>query len=243
MSAQSMSPASAASTSRCSTEPPLDVATTWRSPRRPDHNRVEPGDAVGIGIRIPAPRLRILADLLSPVVDPEIVLGQREDVVAYATVGRDTLNGRPVPHRWVNIISDPPAGIPPDEGIGGIACIGHPASPIYRLWRRWGLAVVAGRLLVALDKRRRQVRVRIATAGGVLSLDARYEASGEPWELHPQHYYLMDPSRPVLYTGDEWGTTYPGSGTLEFTGSRGTESFEAVANVDLDLGWDYTFGG
>ena len=214
----------------------------WRPPSWLDHNRVEPGDAVGIGIRIPAPRLWILADLLSPVVDRELILGQQEYVVAYATVGRDTLNGRPVPHRWVNIISDPPTGIQPDEGIGGIACIGSPASPIYRMWRRRGLAAVAGRLLLVLDERRRRVQVRIATAGGVLSIDARYAAAGEPWELHPQHYYLMDPSRPMVYTGDEWGTTYAGSGTLEFTGSHGTGSFEAVANLDLDLGWDYTFG-
>jgi hypothetical protein len=216
------------------------VAPAERPPQRADHNRVEPGDAIGIGLRIPEARLHVLVDLLSPAVDPELILVQRDFVTAYATVGRDTLNGRSVPHRWVNVIGDPPPGVEPEDGIGGIACIGAPSSPIYRMWRRAGLAVVAGRLSLALDQTRRTVNVRISTRGGTLTTVARYEAGGEPWSFLPQRYYLTDPRRQVLYTGDEWGTAHAGAGVVEFTGDRGTEVFEVVASVDLDLGWDYT---
>jgi hypothetical protein len=104
-----------------------------------DHNRVEPGDAIGIAIRVPMERVQVVVDLLAPGVPPELVLRQRDDITVYPTIGRDLLNGRPVTHRWVNLIADAPPGVPADEAIGGIACIGAESSPISRMWWRQGL--------------------------------------------------------------------------------------------------------
>src|SRR5262245_30317685 len=111
---------------------------------RRDHYRVEPGDAIGIAIRMPMERSDLVVDLLAPAVPPELVLSLPSDITIYPTIGRATLNGRRVGHRWANLITDPPAGVPADEGIGGIACIGAPSSPISRMWWRHGLGRVPG---------------------------------------------------------------------------------------------------
>ena len=209
---------------------------------RRDHNRVEPGDAIGIAIRVPADRLQVVADLLAPSVPAERVHGLTGSVTIYPTIGRDSLNGRSVPHRWVNVITDPPAGVPPDDGIGGLACIGAPSGAINRMWWRHGLGRVPGRLSVALDRDRWQARVRIATAGGTMTAAAAFEPAGEPWVALPQHYYVLNPDPPVLLVGDEWGTRHDGSGSVEFRTPQGVEVFEAYVGLDLDLGWDYVLG-
>ena len=210
---------------------------------RRDHNRVEPGDAIGIGIRMPVDRSRVVADLLAPGVPAERVLGLPGSITIYATVGRDSLNGRPVPHRWVNVITDPPAGVSPDDGIGGLACIGAPSGAINRMWWRHGLGRVPGRLSVALDRDLLQARVRIATAGGTMTATAAFESAGEPWTALPQHYYVLNPGPPLLLVGDEWGTRHDGSGSVEFRTPRGNDVFEAYIGLDLDLGWDYVLVG
>jgi len=107
---------------------------------------VEPGDAIGIAIRVPVERLAAVADLLEPYVVRDLVLEQSDFITVYPTIGQDTMNGRRVPHRWVNVVTDPPAGIPSDAGIGGLACIGAPRSAVNRMWWRHGLARVPGRL-------------------------------------------------------------------------------------------------
>ena len=215
----------------------------WRPPARPDRDRVEPGDAVGVSIRIPVERLTVVADLLAPHVPRERVLEQRDFATLYPTVGWDSLNGRRVRHRWVNVISDPPAGVPPDRGIGGLACIGVPADAINRMWRRQGQVVVPGRLWLQIGRDPLRARARITTAGGILTADASFERVGEPWDVLPQHYHLMDPERPLVFLGEEWGTTHTGRGVVEFEGRGHRASFEAEVNLDLDLGWDYRFGG
>ena len=215
-----------------------------RSGRVPrDHNRVEPGDAIGIAIRVPEDRTRLVADLLAPGVPTERVMSVGGVITIYATVGRDSLNGRVVGHRWVNVITEPPAGVQPDDGIGGLACIGAPSSPINRMWWRHGLGRVPGRLSVALDRDRWKARVRIATAGGTMTAAAAFEPVGEPWEALPQHYYVLDQGPPVLLTGDEWGTRHEGAGSVEFRTSRDVDAFDAYVALDLDLGWDYVLGG
>jgi hypothetical protein len=210
---------------------------------RRDHNRVEPGDAIGIGIRVPDERVRVVADLLAPEIPVERVMDLPGSVTVYATVGRDSLNGRPVPHRWVSVITDPPAGVPPEDGIGGLACIGASSSPISRMWWRHGLARVPGRLSVALNRDRRKARVRIATSGGTMMATAAFESAGEQWAALPQHYYVLGPDPPVLLVGDEWGTRHEGSGSIEFRGPQGLVVFEAAIGLDLELGWDYVLGG
>ena len=100
---------------------------------RRDHDRVEPGDAIGVAIRVPNDRASIVAELLAPSVSAELVLGLSGPLTIYATVGTDSLNGRRVPHRWVNLITDPPAGVPSDEGLGGLACIGSPSSAVNQM--------------------------------------------------------------------------------------------------------------
>jgi len=208
-----------------------------------DHDRVEPGDAIGIGIRVPVDRLCVVADLLAPGVPAGRVLGLPGPVTIYATVGRDTINGRPVAHRWVNVITGPPADVPPDDGIGGLACIGAGSSAVSRMWWRHGLGRVPGRLSLTLDRERWYARVRITTAGGTITATATFEPTGEPWVYLPQHYYVLviDPS--PLWVGDEWGTRHDGSGSVEFRGPMGSESFDAYIGLDLDLGWDYMLGG
>ena len=208
-----------------------------------DHSWVAPGDAIGIAIRIPEDRTRLVADLLAPGVPAERVLSVVGSITMYPTVGQDSLNGRPVPHRWVNVITDPPAGVPPDDGIGGLACIGAPSGAINRMWWRHGLGRVPGRLSVTLDLDRRLARVRIVTAGGTMTATAEFEAAGEPWAALPQHCYVLGQHPPVLLAGDEWGTRHDGSGAVEFRTPDGAETFEAYIGLDLDLGWDYVLGG
>jgi hypothetical protein len=218
--------------------------TDGRRPRlRLDHNRVEPGDAIGIAIRVPVDRLHVVADLLAPGIQAERVMDLTGSVTTYATVGRDSLNGRSVPHRFVNVITDQPAGVPPDDGIGGLACIGAASGAINRMWWRHGLGRVPGRLSVALDRDRRRARVRIATAGGTMTSTAMFESVGEPWAALPQHYYVLGQDPPALLVGDEWGTRHDGTGSVEFQTPQGVESFEAYVGLDLDLGWEYVLGG
>ena len=196
--------------SRCRPRPREGDAPVTAGSHRPigrDHNRVEPGDAIGIAIRVPGEHLRVVAELLAPSVPADLVLGRSGPVTIYPTIGRDTLNGRPVSHRWVNVIADPPVGVPADDGIGGLACIGAQSSAINRMWWRHGLGRVPGRLWVALDRISWRAHVRIATSGGTLTANAAFQAVGEAWEALPQHYYLLGRSPAVVLVGDEWGNT------------------------------------
>jgi hypothetical protein len=209
---------------------------------RSDHYRVEPGDAIGLSIHVPVERSAVLVDLLGPGVPPALVLSQRDPIALYPTIGRDTLNGRPIAHRWVNVIGEPPAGVTADDGIGGIACIGAPSSPISRMWWRHGLGRVPGRLWLVLDHEPLRARVRIATAGGTLRADARFEAADEPWTALPQHYYILNTDPPRMLTGNEWGKRHDGSGRIVFDGPDGHVTFDAYVGLDTDLGWDYVLG-
>jgi hypothetical protein len=170
------------------------------------------------------------------------VLSRRDSIALYPTIGRDTLNGRPVPHRWVNVIGDPPAGVSADDGIGGIACIGAPSSPISRMWWRHGLGRVPGRLWLDLDREPLRARVRITTAGGTLRAEARFDDAAEPWTVLPQHYYILNTDPPRMLAGDEWGTRHDGSGRVVFDGPGGHITFDAYVGLDTDLGWDYVLG-
>src|SRR5258708_4914251 len=64
-----------------------------RPPR--DHNRVEPGDAIGVAIRMPKDRAPIVAELLTPALSSEWILALPAAITLYATVGHDLVNGRP----------------------------------------------------------------------------------------------------------------------------------------------------
>jgi hypothetical protein len=205
-----------------------------------DHNRVEPGDAIGVAIRMTVARASIVAELLAPSISAERILRLPGAITLYATVGRDSLNGHPASHRWVSVITDPPEGVPPDDGIGGLACIGAASDEVNRMWWRHGLGRVPGRLAVALDKDRWEARVRIATAGGTMTVAALFAPVGEPWVALPQHYYVLGQDPPALLLGDEWGTRHDGSGSVEFRSPRGVDTFDAQVGLDLDLGWDYT---
>jgi hypothetical protein len=207
----------------------------------PEVNRVEPADARGMGIRIPMERLGMVADLLAPAVPRARVIAQADFVTLYVTVGRDELDGRRVGHRWTNVIGLPPAGIPEDAGIGGIAYIGSPSSPIGMMWTRVGQVVVPGRVGLRIDRRRRTAEARIATAGGELTATAHYPDAGTRWAYLPQRYCLMDPARPILYAGDEWGEAHDTAGIVRSVGPGGSVAFEAEMSVDLAVGWDYVF--
>ena len=200
---------------------------------------MEPGDAIGIAIRMTVDHTSVVAQLLAPYVSAEFTVGLPGAITVYATVGHDFLNGRSVSHRWVNVITDPPAGVSPDDGIGGLACIGAPSNAVNCMWWRHGLGRVPGRLSLALDHDRRRARLRIATAGGTLTATAAFEPAGEPWVALPQHYYVLGQDPPVLLIGHEWGTRHDGSGSVEFRNQQGVDAFEAYVGLDLDFGWDY----
>lgn len=216
-------------------------------PRRPgragDRNRVEPGDAIGIGIRMPTDRTRLVAELLAPALSREWILGLPGAITLYATVGHDSLNGRPASHRWVNVITDPPMGVPHDAGIGGLACIGSPRSPINRMWWRHGLGRVPGRLSVAFDRDRLEARVGIETAGGTVEAHATFAPAGAPWAAVPQQYYVLSPDRAHLLQGDEWGVRHDGTGSVTGSTRVRVETFDTYVGLDLELGWDYVLGG
>jgi len=213
----------------------------WRPPRRVGRNVVRQADAVGIGVRIPVGSLDLVADLLSPAVPADRVTSQTSFVTLYATVGDDLLDGRHVRHRWVNVISDPPPGVPADDAIGGLAYIGAPGSQIGRMWGRAGLPVVPGRLWLSIDREWRTARVVIRTAAGRVRADITFEPVGVPWSFRPQHYYLLDPARPILYTGDEDGVSHDGVAMVTIEGIRRSATLAADASVDLEVGWDYAF--
>jgi len=175
------------------------------------------------------------------VVPRDRVTGRTSFITLYATVGRDLLDGRPVRHRWVNVISEPPAGIPGDDAIGGLAYVGSPRSPIGRMWARAGLPVVPGRLWLSIDRARRTARLQIVTAGGRVRAAIAFEPAGLPWSVRPQHYYLMDPERPILYAGDESGVAHDGVASVTLDGTHRTADLVAAASVDLEVGWDYAF--
>jgi hypothetical protein len=204
------------------------------------HNRVAPGDAVGVALRIPVERRETIVDLLEPHVSRELIEQQTGSITVYLTVGRDTIDGRPATHRWVNVIGDPPAGIPADEGLGGLACIGAPSNPITRMWWRHGLARVPGRLWVWESADHQHARVRITTDGGTLRAVATFGATGEPWQVRPQHYYALRSTGARLLHGDESGMDAEGSGTVTFTPVAGrTVVFPVSASLDLRVAWDY----
>ncbi len=216
------------------------LARDWRPPRRTDHNRVEPTDAVGMGVRIPVEHLEWVAELVAPCVPRARIARQTSFITLYATMGTDDLNGRRVGHRWVNVISDPPPGVDP-IWIGGFAYIGSAGSPIGRMWARVGQVVVPGTVRLSIDRRQRRAEFFIGTAGGTVSASAEFDARGERWTYLPQRYYLMDPARPIHYRGDEWGLAHAGRASVRATGSSGSSEFEADASVDLEVGWDYVF--
>jgi hypothetical protein len=109
---------------------PRQRVTDGHRPRlRREHNRVEPGDAIGIAIRVPADRLQVVADLLAPGVPAERVHGLTGSVTIYPTIGRDSLNGRPVSHRWVNVMADPPAACRRTTGSAASPASGRRRTP------------------------------------------------------------------------------------------------------------------
>jgi hypothetical protein len=218
-----------------------DADGSPRKPPLPDHHRVEPGDAIGIAIRMPKDRAGVVAEVLARFVSPEWILALPGAITLYASVGHDLVNGHPASHRWVHVITDPPADVPPEDGIGGLACIGASTNAVNRIWWRHGLARVPGRVSVALDRDRLEARVRIVTAGGTITTSAMFETGAEAWVALPQHYYVLNPRRPVLL-GDEWGTRHDGSGSIAVWTPQRAEAFQAYVGLDLDLGWDYVLG-
>lgn len=168
-----------------------------------------------------------------------MILGLPGAITLYATVGRGSLNGRPAAHRWVNVITDPPAGVAPDAGISGLACIGSPRSAVNRMWWRHGLGRVPGRLAVAFDRDRMAARVRIETAGGSIDVSAVFAPDGGPWTTLPQQYYVVSPDRQHLFQGDEWGIRHDGAGSVTASTFDRVDTFDTYVGLDLGLGWDY----
>lgn len=211
---------------------------------RPSHNRVDPGEALGVSIRIPIEHRQVVADLLAPHIPSNLIIAQASPITVYPTVGRDTLDGRPIAHRWTNVLGDPPAGISPDAGLGGLACIGAPSNAVNRMWWRHGLGRVPGRLWMWVDPDRRRARTRIVTVGGTLTAIATFDANGEAWDALPQSYHAWGLQGWRLLQGNEWGVRWDGSGSVEFARTDGTSvTFETYIGLDTDLGWDYRLPG
>ena len=209
-----------------------------------DRYIVEPGEATGVSIRIPVAYLEVAVALLAPYVSEAALEAQHSEVALYPTVGLDTLNGRSVRHRWVNILGSPPE---PDHeagfAVGAMGFIGSRGSPISRMWIRAGQPHVPGRIRrFHVDRAARRVDIVVETAGGSVGVSGSFVADGDPWESHPTHYHIVTAPTPLLYFGDESATRHDGSGTVTWRPASGRSlTFEAYVGVDVDLGWDYTF--
>ena len=203
--------------------------------------RVEPGNAVGLAIRVPIEHIEPVLALFNPVITRSSIVPPGNYPTLYVTTGHGTLNNRPVPHRMVNVICEPPPWVavtPP--AIGCLAWVGAPSNPVNQLFWRFGFGRIEGRLSLKIDQHHLNARASIATNGGVLQVIATIAKEGEPWNALPQQFIGMNPAIPAFCRGDEWGVRYDGSGTVSFLSSAGAvEKFVTYVGLDLELGWDY----
>ena len=210
--------------------------------QKPERWRVEPGDAIGIAIRVPGDKLDLALNLVKPAVKPSDIVPPDNFPTFYITTGKGIHNGRETLHKFLNVICDPPPWISASPAFGSLAWVGSPRYSPNRLFWRHGYK--KGHIRIALDVNRDflSARARLHANGYTLQVEATFPAEGEYWETLPQNYCSMDPKTRVVVQGDEWGVRHDGTGIVSIQGKDGRqEKFETYVGLDTQLGWDYLF--
>ena len=208
--------------------------------RKPERYRVEPGDAIGIAIRIPVDKIDLTLNLVKPAVRRSHIVPPDNYPTFYITTGKGVVNGRPAPHKFLNVICEPPPWISATPAIGSLAWIGAQNSPPNRLFWRHGFRKGHARISLVVSSDLRTAHARISANGYALWVEATFPLEGEYWETLPQNYCGMDPKTRIVKQGDEWGVRYDGTGIVSIRNRRKKiEKFEAYVGLDTKLGWDY----
>jgi hypothetical protein len=202
--------------------------------------RVEPGDAIGIGIRIPVDKIDLALNLVKPTVKRSDITPPDNTPTFYLTVGKGVLNGRNTSHKFLNVLCDPPPWVSASPAIGSLAWIGAQSSPPYRLLWRHGFKKGPAHITLTVSNDHLSARARIGANGYSLLVEATFPREGEYWESLPMHYCGMDPKTRRVIKGDEWGVRHDGTGLVSIKKVNGkTASFETYVGLDTQLGWDY----
>jgi hypothetical protein len=209
--------------------------------KKPERWRVEPGDAIGIGIRIPGDKLDLVLNLFKPVVKKSHLIPPDNYPTIYVTHGKGVHNGRETTHKFINVICEPPPWISVSPALGSLAWIGSPRSSPNRLFWRHGYKKGHARISLSVSDDHRSAHARINANGYTLQVEATFPVEGEYWDTLHQNYCGMDPKTRVVVQGNERGVRYDGTGIVTIKKKNGkAESFEAYIGLDTQLGWDYT---
>jgi hypothetical protein len=203
--------------------------------------RVKPGDAIGIGIRIPIDKIDLALNLVKPAVKRSDIVPPDNYPTFYITTGKDILNGRNTTHKFLNVLCDPPPWVTASVAVGSLAWIGAQSSPPNRLMWRHGFKKGFARISLSVSKDHLSARARLSANGCTLWVEATFPKEGEYWETLPNNYCGMDSKTRIVVQGDEWGVRHDGTGIVSIRNKRGKiEKFEAYVGLDTKLGWDYT---
>jgi hypothetical protein len=202
--------------------------------------RVEPGDAIGIAIRIPIDKTDLALDLVKPAVKRSDFFPPDDYLAFYITTGNGTLNGRKTSHKLLNVLCAPPPWISDSPAVGSLAWIGAQSSPPNRLIWRHGFNKGFARFSFSVSQDYISAHARVSANGYALSVEATFPPDGEYWEALPNHYCGMDPQTRRVIKGDEWGIRHDGSGVVYIRNeNRKIENVETYVGLDTQLGWDY----
>ena len=209
--------------------------------KKPEHWRVEPGNAVGIAIRIPGDKLDLILSLFKPTIKRSDILPADNYPTIYLTQGRGIHNGRVTSHKFLNVICEPPPWISVSPALGSLAWIGSPRSSPNRMFWRHGYKKGYARISLSVNNNNQSAHASINANGYSLQVEAKFPKAGEYWETLPNNYCGMDPKTRIVVQGDEWGVRHDGTGIITIGKKNGkAESFEAYVGLDTQLGWDYT---
>lgn len=177
--------------------------------QRQEKWRVDPGNAIGVAIRIPVECIGLALDFLGASVKRSEIISYP---VFYVTTGNGVLNGRPTSHKFLNVICDPPPWCSASPALGVVAWIGVRRSPPNQLFWRHGFKQGHARISLDVSSDNLSARVRLTANDCVLQLSAIFPPEGEAWNMLPNHLFGMDRDVQAQSYGDEWGFRYDGSG-------------------------------
>jgi len=131
--------------------------------KRQERWRVERGDAIGIGIRIPIDKIDLTLNLVKPPVKRSNIVPPDSYLTFYITTGNDILNDRSTTHKFLKVLCDLPPWISESVAVGNLAWIGLQNSPPNRLLWRHGF-------------KKGSARIALEVSGDFLSAHARMTA-------------------------------------------------------------------
>jgi hypothetical protein len=156
---------------------------------QPDRWRVEPGGAVGLLIELPKEHIDLALALLSPVVNRSTLAPPDNFPSFYITRGNGTYRGRPVPHKFVSVICDPPPWVSANPALGMLAIVGARRDRGANFFWQCQYNCVIGRINLKVASDLHSAHARISTNGGVLEVNATFSSKGEPWSTLPNHLF------------------------------------------------------